>query len=235
MYSGNIGNTALIVAATIITMSASTTATAAAAAAAATTSAATTMTLGMQLDAAIARLDSLSSPQLYGLIVAVTVLVATLLLGTAQPLEDKIMTRTLHGNKTDGTTTGSSTATAATVKAAGNTTTTKTATTNGGSGPEPRWYIFRLFNYAVLLAFTASVVEFVLHAADKDRTQLVRVLVAWCMCLIYFFGFFGVSIVHDADVDPGDDGVVVVSAPKTGGGGTPVNQDSKKKHQEKTS
>ena len=193
------------------------------------------MTLGMQLDDAIARLDDLSSPQLYGLIVAVTVLATTLLLGTAQPLEEeRIMNKTLHGNKTDGTTTTttrSSTATAAT------TTTTTTAAANGGGGPpEPRWYIFRLFNYAVMLAFTASVVEFVLHAADKDRTQLVRVLVAWCLCLIYFFGFFGVSIVHDADVaSGGDDGVVVVPAPKTaGGGGTPVNQDLEK-HREKTS
>ena len=160
------------------------------------------MTLGMQLDAAIAQLDSLSSPQLYSLIVLVTVLVATLLLGNAQPLEEKMSALKTSTATTAATNTTSTTKTSNSTSAAdsktGATTTTKGTTTT--MGPEPRWYIFRLFNYAVLLAFGASVVEFVLHAADKDRTQLVRVLVAWCMCLIYFFGFFGVSIVHDADV-----------------------------------
>lgn len=131
------------------------------------------LTLGMQLDAALAQLDSLSSPQLYGLIVLVTVLIATLLLGNAQPLDEGAIKVKKPLQQQPELAVGS-------------------------NGPEPRWYIFRLFNYAMLIAFGASVVEFYYHndLYTKDRALLLRVLVGWCLCLIYFFGFFGVSIVH---------------------------------------
>ena len=138
------------------------------------------LTLGMQLDAALAQLDSLSSPQLYSLIVLVTVLIATLLLGNATPLDDAAWRA-----KTATVTTSTSP--------------TSSTSPSSSQHPEPRWYIFRLVNYAMLLAFGASVVEcFVWHADayTKDRTLLARVLLGWCACLIYFFGFFGVSIVH---------------------------------------
>ena len=137
------------------------------------------LTLGMQLDAALAQLDSLSSPQLYTIIVLVTVLIATLLLGNAQPLDadPAVLMKDV---------------------AVGSSATTMTTNATTTNHPEPRWYIFRLFNYAMLLAFGASVVEFCWHADlyAKDQSLLVRVLLAWCLCLIYFFGFFGVSIVH---------------------------------------
>ena len=139
------------------------------------------LTLGMQLDASLAQLDSLSSPQLYTLIVLVTVLIATLLLGNAQPLDENnaaVLMKTAAA-------------------------TSSTSSSNKSKGREPRWYIFRLFNYAIMFAFGASVVQFLLHADlyAKDQTLLARVLAAWCLCLIYFFGFFGVSIVHDDCVE----------------------------------
>lgn len=140
------------------------------------TTTATAATWGMQLDAALAHLDALSSLQLYGLIVLVTVLIATLLLGNAQPLPTTTAAVAQNDDKNN-----------------------KSNTTAGGHRhrhhPEPRWYIFRLFNYAVLLAFAGSVADFAWFATST--AQLVRVLVTWCACLIYFFGFFGVSIVHD--------------------------------------
>lgn len=150
-----------------------------------TTSSPPPLTLGMQLDAALSQLDSLSSPQLYSLIVLVTVLIATLLLGNAQPLDEAKMMK----NVVTTTTTSSN--------IRNNNKNNKT-TSSTSLGREPRWYIFRLFNYAMLTAFSLSVVEFLLHADRyaKDQTLLMRVLAAWCLCLIYFFGFFGVSIVH---------------------------------------
>ena len=156
------------------------------------------LTLGMQLDAALSQLDSLSSPQLYSLIVLVTVLIATLLLGNAQPLDEAKMMKNVV------TTTTSSSSSSSNKK--NNKTTTSL-------GREPRWYIFRLFNYAMLTAFSLSVVEFLLHADRyaKDQTLLMRVLAAWCLCLIYFFGFFGVSIVH-SDCLPQEEEVVVEAA-----------------------
>ena len=148
---------------------------------ASTTATTTPMTLGMKLDATLAQLDSLSSPQLYSLIVLVTVLIATLLLGNAQPLDEAAYSAAMHNVKT---TTSSKAPT--------------TAPSTNNAYPEPRWYIFRLVNYAMLCMFGASVVEFFWHADlyAKDRTLLARVLGAWCLSLIYFFGFFGVSIVH---------------------------------------
>ena len=158
----------------------------------------TPTTWGMQLDAALSQLDSLSSPQLYGVIVLVTVLIATLLLGNAPALDESAVRR--HAKTTTTTT----------AKTAVPTTTTNTNAVGGA--PEPRWYIFRLVNYAMLVIFGISVVEFFTHANDivyaKDPTMLLRVLLAWCLALIYFFGFFGVSIVHS-------DVVVAASAETT--------------------
>lgn len=147
------------------------------------------LTIGMQLDSALSQLDSLSSPQLYSLIVLVTVLIATLVLGNAQPLDEaKVMMKNV-------TTTTATT-----------TTTAKTTTTSSGGHREPRWYIFRLFNYGMLTAFGLSVVEFLWHADvyAKDQTLLARVLLAWCLCLIYFFGFFGVYVVHSEVQEEGE-------------------------------
>jgi hypothetical protein len=146
------------------------------------------LTLGMQLDAALAQLDALSSPQLYSLIVLGTVLVSTFVLGAPKPLLQKSVYPELPLPVLPNSSNNSS----------NNNNNSSAAKTTTATGPEPRWYIFRLFNYAVLLAFTGSVVEFVWHADDyaSDHTLLLRVLLAWCLGLVYFFGFFGVSIVH---------------------------------------
>eukprot|EP00522_Entomoneis_paludosa_P010695 CAMPEP_0172455346 /NCGR_PEP_ID=MMETSP1065-20121228/12020_1 /TAXON_ID=265537 /ORGANISM="Amphiprora paludosa, Strain CCMP125" /LENGTH=621 /DNA_ID=CAMNT_0013207807 /DNA_START=103 /DNA_END=1968 /DNA_ORIENTATION=+ len=146
------------------------------------------MTVGMRIDAAINDLNNLSSTQLYALIVVGTCLIATFLLGNGdqQSLE---MT---------------SAAAAAFNKSAK----TTASTSNKNSQPEPRWYIFRMINYAMLVAFVASVANFVWNYAAYavDSAVLLRFLLGWSACLIYFFGFFGVSFVHDvvpqADSEP---------------------------------
>lgn len=152
------------------------------AATATTTTTAAATTVGMKVDAALAALDGLSSPQLYAVIVLATVLVATILLGNAKPLDETVL--------------------AATASPTAVSTRSAAAASSLPAPPEPRWYIFKLVNYGVLAAFGASVLEFFWHCRrhhheqEEGSTSVLRMLVVWCVCLIYFFGFFGVSIVH---------------------------------------
>lgn len=70
-----------------------------------------------------------------------------------------------------------------------------------GSGPEPRWYIFRLVNFVavgvlgwILADYGVNATE---HWHENDSTSLFKFLVAWSLLMCYFFGFFGVTFVHD--------------------------------------
>jgi hypothetical protein len=132
------------------------------------------LTVGMHVDAWISRMDALSSTELYALIVAATVIVSFVLLGT-HPVADL----------------GVPAATASSCA-----TPTKTF-----PGPEPRWHIFRWVNWVAMAAFTWSVAEFAYNATtylkSDSSTQLFQFLVGWSVFLCYFFGFFGVSFVHD--------------------------------------
>jgi hypothetical protein len=168
--------------------------------------AATTTTLGMQLDAALAQLDSLSSTQLYILIVFVTVLISSVLLGNAQPTELVVVDNAQqHRTRT-------SDRHSPTKKMM-----TKSSSSDAASAlPEPRWYLFRIVNYAMMAAFALSVVAFSLQFAGVSvfsslignsggsggvvpmgPSTMLRFLVGWSVFLIYFFGFFGVSFVHN--------------------------------------
>jgi hypothetical protein len=149
-------------------------------------------TLGMQIDALLDEIDSLSSTQLYAIIVAVTVIVSFVLLGTGTnsvSVTDEVLTVT--------TPAGSSSSSSPSKD--------KTSSSSS-SGPEPRWHIFRWINWLAIIAFVISVVEFgwnaqtYLHSTtDGNGTSsvLLHYLVGWSIFLAYFFGFFGVSFVHD--------------------------------------
>jgi hypothetical protein len=138
-------------------------------------------TLGMQVDALLDQIDSLSSTQLYAIIVAVTVVISFVLLGT-HPQQDPLFPAD----------TTASTATPSLKKAPAG---------SNNAGPEPRWHIFRWVNYVAITAFFASVAEFGWNAStylhQSDSTVLLQFLVGWSLFLCYFFGFFGVSFVHD--------------------------------------
>jgi len=80
------------------------------------------------------------------------------------------------------------------------------ARTGGGAkgthptGPEPKWHILKILNYAAVTSFTASVMYF---ASDysrflSDSASLFKFLFGWSAFLVFFFGFFGISFV-DAD------------------------------------
>lgn len=131
-------------------------------------------TIGQHIDAALAGIDSLSSTQLYALIVGATVVISFLLLGSAS--ETAEIDYTLKKNSPK-----------------------KTLSKATSDAPEPRWHIFRYVNYTIVAAFLWSVAEFSLHAADywSSSDALLAFLVGWSVFLCYFFGFFGVSFVHD--------------------------------------
>ena len=152
-------------------------------------------TLGMHLDAVLNRMSSLSSTELYGVIVAATIGVCFLLLGNGTKLEDNISIP--------------------------DSSTRRREKRKQRSGPRPRWHIFRWVNYGFVLAFSASVVNFInnsAHYLHQDQGTLIRFLVGWSVFLCYFFGFFGVSLVHELTEDEGHDveeEVVCSEAPVT--------------------
>ena len=148
--------------------------------------AARTPTLGMRLDNAIDKLDSLSSTQLYAIIVAIAVIVCwTLLATTANQPEIPELTSTA----------------------------TRPASPKKREGPEPRWHFMQWANIVAVVTFVWSVVHFALNATtywNMDTNVLLKFLILWGTLLCYFFGFFGVTFVHDLeDVETSETEAVV--------------------------
>ena len=73
-----------------------------------------------------------------------------------------------------------------------------------GNRREPRWHIFRWVNYVVVAVFSWSVADFAVHWHEylNSDTVLLQFLFGWSALLCYFFGFFGVSFVHDTVAEP---------------------------------
>ena len=65
------------------------------------------------------------------------------------------------------------------------------------SGPEPKWHILKVLNYAAGTSFIASVLYFAGDAPRilSDSGALLRLGMGWGVFLCYFFGFFGISFV----------------------------------------
>ena len=139
------------------------------------------MTIGMRLDAFIARLDSLSPTQLYGVTVLSSIVFCFLLLNTG---------RLSH---VDHQQFGSSIQTKTTSKAA--------PSSSKQDVPQPKWYILNALNVVAAVSFIVSVVTFLSDASTymSDSFSIVKFLAGWSLFLCYFFGFFGISFV-DADV-----------------------------------
>jgi len=132
-------------------------------------------TAGMRLDQAIASLDNLSSTQLYVLIVGVTIAIALTVLPPVHG-EDELRAPPQPQRRSSA------------VKHSGR--------------PEPRWHIFKWVNYAALIVLVGTVLDFSLHchayvSGEGGGETLKKFLIGWSILLCYFFGFFGVSFVHD--------------------------------------
>jgi hypothetical protein len=139
--------------------------------------------IGMHIDHAIESFHSLNSTQLYTLIVGLIVLLTCYLLGSA-PLPLPSSTTLDEPNVTR-----------------------KVHLRKESDGPEPRWHYFRYVSFAVVGLFSASVLEFGLHARAymRDSGRLLQFLVGWSICLCYFFAFFGVSFVYNTDLGLDDE------------------------------
>ncbi|CAM9746631.1 unnamed protein product [Chrysoparadoxa australica] len=62
--------------------------------------------------------------------------------------------------------------------------------------PKPRWEVLRVLNYCVILLFVWSLTYVVFNyrlLAANGTHGLFPVLVIWSICMVYFFGFFGIS------------------------------------------
>eukprot|EP00548_Thalassiothrix_antarctica_P000069 CAMPEP_0194141524 /NCGR_PEP_ID=MMETSP0152-20130528/10919_1 /TAXON_ID=1049557 /ORGANISM="Thalassiothrix antarctica, Strain L6-D1" /LENGTH=627 /DNA_ID=CAMNT_0038840169 /DNA_START=171 /DNA_END=2054 /DNA_ORIENTATION=+ len=138
----------------------------------------TPTTLGMKLDTFLSNMDSLSSTELYGLIVVITVIISFSLLGYGgnQDMEEKELR--LPSPKRSS------------------------LQKQQKSGKQPKWFVLKILNYLAVGSFLASVGLFSwnakLYLAKEDSSALIRFLIGWSIFLCYFFGFFGISFVdHD--------------------------------------
>lgn len=129
----------------------------------------------MQFANAFSSCVSVSSTQLYGVIVGLTVFVCWGILSMAEQPELPEMTATGR--------------------------TVVKRVKRKTEGPEPRWHLFRWVNMIVVVAFACSVADFSLNATAywNDSNVLCKFLIAWSLLLCYFFGFFGIMFIHDLE------------------------------------
>lgn len=134
-------------------------------------------TLRLQLGNAFSSCVSVSSTQLYGVIVGLTVFGCWGILSLAESPELPELTTTARGR------------------------TTVVKQQQKTEGPEPRWHLFRWVNMLVVVAFACSVAEFSLNATAywNDSNVLCKFLIGWSLLLCYFFGFFGIMFIHDLE------------------------------------
>lgn len=125
----------------------------------------------------IDQIDNLSSTQLYGIIVAATVGLCVVLLGTGNSNLDLQQNTAAKDDLV------------------------KKPAAASAPGRQPRWHIFKWVNYLAVAAFLWSVCTFCLNASHylhhESQGVLVQFLVGWSVFLLYFFGFFGVSLIHE--------------------------------------
>ena len=146
-------------------------------------------TLSEQFEAVIARIDQLSSTQLYAVIVSVTVGLCVVLLGTGNSnleLQQKQHEQRQQQQQI-----------AIDLKKPQ----TFTANNTCVGGKQPKWHIFKWINCLAVAAFIWSVFTFCSNASQylhhESQGVLVQFLVGWSFFLLYFFGFFGVSLIHE--------------------------------------
>jgi len=162
-------------------------------------------TLGMRLDSMLSGIDQLPSSQLYAVIVAATVGLCMVLLGTGNSNALELQQR-----KQDMMNAAASTA-------ASDNLLKKPANNSGGGNSnhkQPKWHIFKYINYLAVGAFLWSVYLFCSNASQylhhESQGVLVQFLVGWSVFLLYFFGFFGISLIHE-DLNPNDENETITN------------------------
>jgi hypothetical protein len=64
-------------------------------------------------------------------------------------------------------------------------------------GPRPKWEVLRAMNYIVLAIFIGSIsyatINYHQTFTQGATPAFIAMAILWCLCLGYFFGFFGIS------------------------------------------
>jgi len=134
-------------------------------------------TLGMKLDVFLSNMDSLSSTELYGLIVLITVIISfSLLRGDDVDEEKELRVPSPRQKKT-----------------------------KKNHDKQPKWFVLKILNYLAVGSFVASVGLFSWNAqtylAEDNSSVVFRFLIGWSLFLCYFLGFFGISFVDFDDLE----------------------------------
>lgn len=129
----------------------------------------------------IQRIDSIPSTHLYFFAVATSIIFSFLLLnsgGSTMPPDVKLPSDLVCKDQQQAARTGG----------------TKSPK---HTGPEPKWHILKILNYAAVTSFTASVMYFASDYSTflSDSVTLFKFLFGWSAFLVFFFGFFGISFV----------------------------------------
>jgi hypothetical protein len=155
-------------------------------------------TLGMRLDAVLSGIDQLPSSQLYGVIVAATVGLCVVLLGTGNSNALELQQRKQDMMNANA---NASTSDVDELKK-------PTNNANVSGHKQPKWHIFKWINYLAVGAFLWSVYTFCSNASQylhhESQGVLVQFLVGWSVFLLYFFGFFGISLIHEDLANPNE-------------------------------
>lgn len=64
-------------------------------------------------------------------------------------------------------------------------------------GPTPKWEWLNIMNYVVIGTFVSSFAFVAMNYSNNFHSNgtFVPLVVIWCLCLAYFFGFFGISMI----------------------------------------
>mmetsp|Transcript_7526 Transcript_7526/g.13264 ORF Transcript_7526/g.13264 Transcript_7526/m.13264 type:complete len:670 (-) Transcript_7526:88-2097(-) len=152
-------------------------------------------TLGMQIDAVIASLESISTPQLYGTVIAISLAFSFYLLnsggGSSSPALQMMTNDTKEQQDADADSLRKPARAAATSSSS-------SSESSSEDRPEPRWHILRFTNYVAALGFLVSVLQFASNASAylNDSNSLLQFLTVWSLFVVYFVGFFGISFVE---------------------------------------
>jgi len=143
-------------------------------------------TVGMQIDAAIAQLENVSTTQLYAIVIAASLAFSFYLLNSGGGSSALTIM-----NEKDGDADSLRKPEARKRK-------DRPRASTSSDEPEPRWHILRITNYVVAAGFLLSVLQFASNASTylNDSTSLLQFLSVWSIFLCYFFGFFGISFIE---------------------------------------
>ena len=152
-------------------------------------------TIGMHIDAVIAKFQSLPSTHLYALVIAVSISFSFFLLNSggsaiSASLPPKMPTPNDHEDEDE-----LRKPKAPKIQSKSH---AMSSLSSLPDEPQPKWHILKLTNYLATTGFLLSVLQFAFNASTylNDSTSLLQFLTLWSIFLCYFFGFFGISFVE---------------------------------------